>query len=177
MVALYKKIFMTRPRIAVKQSNISSAQEPLQQLNSSLQSNFALRASALVGRKVFVYGNQLYLGVKGEAVFAVDIPDFVRQRITVAIFAASNKLIKTISLIQPETGLLRLTWDGTNEDNQRQVACVYHLTARGQLRGQEVSLKTMISANVDSVSLGKNNEGLQLILAGIGAVFLDQVKL
>lgn len=41
---------------------------------------------------------------------------------------------------------------------------------------KEIALKTMILANVNSVSLGQNGKGLTLNVAGIGPISLDQVR-
>ncbi len=154
---------------------ITKMQESLQQLASSLQSNQALQASALVGRKVLVNSNSLSLGAEGEAKTAIDMPAGL-SNLTASIYSESGELIKTIPLGQPEPGFFQFGWDGTGQDNKRLAAGKYKVEVRGTYSGQEVSLKTMTSANVDSVSLGQNGEGLKLNVAGVGSVSLDQVR-
>jgi len=77
---------------------------------------------------------------------------------------------------QPEPGFFQFNWNGTGDNNQRVAAGNYKVEVHGTYEGEERSLKTFTSANVDSVSLGQNGEGLKLNVAGVGSVFLDQVR-
>ncbi|CZG13704.1 flagellar hook assembly protein FlgD [Legionella pneumophila serogroup 1] len=154
---------------------ITKMQESLQQLASSLQSNQALQASALVGRKVLVNSNTLSLGTEGDAKAAIDMAPGV-SNLRAAIYTESGELIKTIPLGQPEPGFFQFSWDGTDQSNQRLTSGRYTIKVTGTYGGQEVALKTMTSANVDSVSLGQNGEDLKLNVAGVGSVYLSQVR-
>ncbi|ANH12635.1 TPA: flagellar hook assembly protein FlgD [Legionella pneumophila] len=154
---------------------ITKMQESLQQLASSLQSNQALQASALVGRKVLVNSNTLSLGTEGDVKAAIDMAPGV-SNLRAAIYTESGELIKTIPLGQPEPGFFQFSWDGTDQSNQRLASGRYTIKVTGTYGGQEVALKTMTSANVDSVSLGQNGEDLKLNVAGVGSVYLSQVR-
>jgi len=154
---------------------VTKMQESLQQLASSLQSNQALQASALVGRKVLVNSDQLSLGAEGEVKAAIDMPAGL-SNLSASIYSDTGELIKTIPLGQPAPGFHEFAWDGMGNDNQRLAAGKYKIEVRGIYGGQEVSLKTMTTANVDSVSLGQNGEGLKLNVAGVGAMSLDEVR-
>lgn len=154
---------------------ITKMQDSLQQLASSLQSNQALQASALVGRKVLVNSDKLSLGTDGDVKAAIDMPVGLNN-LSASIYSESGELIKTISLGQPEPGFFQFNWDGKGQDEQRLAAGKYKIEVHGTYGGQEVALKTMTSANVDSVSLGQNGEGLKLNVSGVGSVSLDQVR-
>lgn len=154
---------------------INKMQDSLQQLASSLQSNQALQASALVGRKVLVNSGRLNLGAEGDVKAAIDMPAGLSNP-TAKIYSKSGELIKTMPLGQPTPGFFQFSWDGKGENNQRVEAGEYTVEVHGVYSGKEVSLKTMTSANVDSVSLGQNGEGLKLNVAGIGSVSLDEVR-
>lgn len=154
---------------------VTKMQESLQQMASSLQSNQALQASALVGRKVLVNSNQLNLGAEGDVKTAIDMSPGV-SNLTASVYSESGELIKTIPLGQPKDGFFQFGWDGTGQNNQRVAAGKYKIEVRGMYSGKEVSLNTMTSANVDSVSLGQNGEGLKLNVAGVGSVSLDKVR-
>lgn len=154
---------------------VTKMQESLQQLASSLQSNQALQASALVGRKVLVNSNNLNLGAEGDVKAGIDMPAGL-SNLNASIYSDAGELIKTIPLGQPEPGFFQFNWDGTGQNNQRLAAGKYKVEVRGLYSGQEVSLKTFTSSNVDSVSLGQNGEGLKLNVTGVGAITLDQVK-
>ncbi|KTD32099.1 flagellar basal body rod modification protein [Legionella moravica] len=154
---------------------ITRMQDSLQQMATSLQSNQALQASALVGRKVLVHSDGLSLGTDGDAKAAIDMPAGLANP-TASVYSASGELIKTFTLGQPTPGFFQFNWDGTDQNNQRVAAGNYKIKVNGTYGGQEVALKTMTSANVDSVSLGQNGEGLKLNVSGIGSISLDQVR-
>jgi flagellar basal-body rod modification protein FlgD len=150
-------------------------QASISQLASSLQSNQALQASALVGRKVLVNGDNLQLGVEGAVKASINVASGL-SNLNASIFSATGELIKTLPLGQPSAGIFEFAWDGTNKSNERVDAGSYTVKVTGSYNGQEVAVPTMISSNVDSVSLGQNGEGLKLNVAGVGAVALSDVK-
>ncbi|STX42889.1 flagellar basal-body rod modification protein FlgD [Legionella donaldsonii] len=154
---------------------ITKMQESIEQLASSLQSNQALQASALVGRKVLVNSTSLSLGQEGDTKAAVDIPAGVSD-LTASIYAESGELIRKIPLGQRSAGQFEFSWDGFNQKGERVSAGKYAIKVNGIYSGKEVALRTMTAANVDSVSLGQNGEGLKLNVAGVGPVSLNDVK-
>lgn len=154
---------------------ITKMQDSLQQLATSLQSNQALQASALVGRKVLVNSDQMSLGADGDVKVAIDMPTGMNN-LSAKIYSESGELLKTIPLGDPAAGFFQFNWDGKDINEQRLPAGKYKVEVHGTYGGEERALKTMTSANVDSVSLGQNGEGLKLNVAGVGSVFLDQVR-
>lgn len=154
---------------------ITRMQNSIQQMASSLQSNQALQASALVGRKVLVNSNNLTLGAAGDTKAAIQMPAGL-SNLNASIYSEKGELIKTIPLGQPAPGLFQFNWDGTNNSSARVDPGKYKIEVHGTYGGKEVALRTMTSANVDSVSLGQNGEGLKLNVAGVGSVFLDEVQ-
>ncbi|CEK11062.1 flagellar hook assembly protein FlgD [Legionella hackeliae] len=154
---------------------ITKMQESIESLASSLQSNQALQASSLVGRKVLVNSNTMNLGQEGETKAAVDVPASV-DNLAASIYSESGELIRTIPLGQRNAGLFEFSWDGFNQKGERVPAGKYTIKVNGLYSGKEVALKTMTAANVDSVSLGQNGEGVRLNVAGIGSVSLNDVK-
>jgi len=154
--------------------SINSMQASISQLASSLQSNQALQASALVGRKVLVNNSTMTLGAEGKSVTgAVNMVSGL-SNLTASVYSSSGDLVKTIPLGQPATGMFDFSWDGTNNSNEKLASGNYTLKVNGTFNGQNVSVPTMTYANVDSVSL--SSTGFQLNLAGIGAVSLGDVK-
>lgn len=154
---------------------VTKMQQSLEQLASSLQSNQALQASSLVGRKVMVNSDKFNLGSDGDVKAGIEMSAGL-SNLTASVYSETGELLKTIPLGQPEPGFFQFGWDGTGQNNQRLAAGKYKIEVRGTYSGQEVSLKTYTSAQVDSVSLGQNGEGLKLNVAGVGAVGLEQVK-
>lgn len=154
---------------------VSKMQESMQQMANSLQSNQALQASALVGRKVLVSSDSLKLDKEGEVKTAIDIPPGT-SNINAYIYGETGELIKTMPLGQQNPGFFQFAWDGTGQDGKRLAEGKYKVAVHGTYMGKEVAFNTMTSANVDSVSLSQSGEGLKLNVAGVGAVSLDQVK-
>lgn len=154
---------------------VSKMQESMQQMANSLQSNQALQASALVGRKVLVNSDNLQLDKDGDVKTAIEIPPG-SSNLTAFIYGDSGELIKTMQLGEQQPGFFQFSWDGIGQDGKRAAEGKYKVAVHGTYMGQEVGFKTMTSSNVDSVSLGQNGEGLKLNVAGVGAVSLDQVK-
>lgn len=154
---------------------VTKMQESMQQMANSLQSNQALQASALVGRKVLVSSEHVKLENEGDVKTAIDIPTGA-SKITAYIYADSGELVKTMQLGAPDPGFFQFAWDGEGQDGKRLPEGKYKVSVHGTYMGQEVAFRTMTSANVDSVSLGQNGEGLKLNVAGVGAVSLDQVR-
>jgi flagellar basal-body rod modification protein FlgD len=154
---------------------VNKMQKSLEQLATSLQSNQALQASALVGRKVLVNSDTLTLDATGEAKAAMDLPLGVNN-LSASVYTTSGELVKTIPLGQPAPGFFQFAWDGNGQDGKRMASGYYRMDVRGMSNGREVHLKPLATANVDSVSLGQNGEGLKLNVAGVGPVTLDQVR-
>lgn len=154
---------------------ITKMQASIEHLASSLQSSQALQASALVGQKVMVNNNIVNLGNEGGITAAVDLPSNV-SNLTAAIYSSSGELVHKIPLGQQNAGLFQFNWDGKDGQGGRVIADNYKIEVTGIYGGREVAIKTLTAANVDSVTLGQNGEGLKLNVAGIGAISLDQVR-
>ncbi|MBN9230857.1 MAG: flagellar biosynthesis protein FlgD [Legionella sp. 40-6] len=154
---------------------VNKMQESMQQMANSLQSNQALQASALVGRKVLVASDALTLEKDGDAKTGIDVPPGATNLVAY-IYNDAGELVKTMNLGSKEAGFVQFPWDGSGQDGKRLNEGRYRVSVHGTYMGQEVAFKTMTTANVDSVSLGQNGEGLRLNVAGVGAVGLDQVR-
>jgi flagellar basal-body rod modification protein FlgD len=151
-------------------------QKSIQQLTSFLQSNQALKASALVGRKVLVNSRYLSLGQEEKVKATVEIPLEVAN-IMANIYSCSNRLICKIPLNASSGGLFEFSWNGNNSKGARVSAGRYRLVVTGNHYGNEVKLKTMVAANVNSVSLGQDGEEVRLHVAGIGLIPLSDVTI
>lgn len=154
---------------------MSKMQNSLQHSSTSLLSNQALQASALVGRSVLVLSDNLVLCAKKDAILVLDIVSGLSQ-LSLTIYSQSGELVRLIQLGEPETGFFQFHWDGRGEDQQRRVPGVYKVRVKGFLEEKEIWVKTMAVANVNSVSMGLSGEGLKLNVSDIGLVSLDQVK-
>lgn len=147
-------------------NEVRKMQESLQKMACSLQSNQALQASALVGRKVLVFSDHFYLGSNESVSLVVET---LMEQVQVDIYAETGQLIKTFTLINSS----QLEWDGLGQNKSRQAPGLYKIKA---FDSKNKTLKTLVLANINSVKLGQNKEELKLNLAGIGVIALDQIR-
>ena len=141
------------------------------QLMSCMRSNQALQVSALVGKKVLVRKDTLFLGIEGAVLAAIEVPKEISS-LTISFYNKFGSLMKQLSFSQPVAGYFQFNWDGTGQDNQRLSAGRYKIQAQGFCRGEAFYLRTLALANIDSVSLGKDGKGVKLSISGVGVVDL-----
>ncbi len=155
-------------------NGIQQLQQSFASLSASLQSNQALMASSLVGRSVLVPSAQAARGDSGAVSGVVDLP-VASASVSVGIYTEAGELVRRIDLGAQGAGQVRFTWDGMSDGGQMLPPGQYRIRAESSDGGVTTARDTLISAKVDSVSLG-GTQGLMLNLAGIGAVPLAQVK-
>lgn len=154
---------------------IQKMQKSMEYLADSFQSNQALQASSLVGRKVLVPHNKFVLGEEGGAKMNADLPAPVSDLVA-EIYGENGELVNKIPLGSKNAGLFAFEWDGKNSAGERAPQGNYKVLVKGRYENKEVGIKTLTAANVDSVSLGFNGEGFRLNVAGIGSVPLYEVR-
>lgn len=165
-----------------------SSVEGLERLNksfNSFMSNNALQASSLVGRSVVVDGDTSMLQSGGIVAGSVNL-NFATNDLKMNIYDGAGALVQTIPVGEMPKGEAVFRWDGQNMEINGQLldweagddaatAGQYRFEVTATQNGKSEALKTSLSANVNSVTIGDNGE-LILNLAGIGAVPADQVK-
>jgi flagellar basal-body rod modification protein FlgD len=165
-----------------------SSVEGLERLNknfTSFMSTNALQASSLVGRSVSVETDTSTLLNGGLISGMVDL-DYSSKDAKISIYDDVGSLVQTIPLGELSQGENVFRWDGQNievngklldwkaPDNGAPVG-VYKFQVTATQNGKQESLKTSLSANVNSVSINEDGE-LVLNLAGIGPVNVKDVK-
>lgn len=165
-----------------------SSVEGLERLNksfNSFMSNNALQASSLVGRSVVVEGDTGVLQTGSIVAGSVDL-NFPTNDLKVNIYDSAGALVQTIPVGEMPKGEAVFRWDGQNMEingklldweagEDAATAGQYRFEVTATQNGKSEALKTSLSANVNSVTIGDNGE-LILNLAGIGAVEASQVK-
>jgi flagellar basal-body rod modification protein FlgD len=158
-----------------------SSLEAMQKLNadassikSMYQSTQALQASAMVGRSVLVPSSTVNLGANANASGMVDLPASTGN-LHLSILNGAGELVKNINLGQQAAGKIPFTWDGTDSSGKLMPPGTYTLKAQAGFGKASQNLSTLMSANVDSVSVSKAGT-LTLNVAGIGAMPLNQVR-
>jgi flagellar basal-body rod modification protein FlgD len=142
-------------------------------LSSSLVSNQALQASALVGRSALAATSSFSL-VEGRSVAgAVDLPT-ASATVGVEIRDALGQTVRTISLGAHAEGLAHFTWDGLADDGTVAPAGRYSFRATYWSGAESIAANTLLRAPIDSVLLGA--DGFSVELRGIGEVPFAAVR-
>ncbi|SFR42792.1 flagellar basal-body rod modification protein FlgD [Marinobacter daqiaonensis] len=158
-----------------------SSLEEMQNLSSSVdsvvgefRSTQALQASAMVGKSVLAPANFGVLDQSGEMTGVVNVPASTGG-LTVSIQNSQGELVRQLDLGQSEAGQKAFSWDGKDGNGNSLPPGRYSVVAQGRYPEGMEQLETLMSANVDSVSLGKGG-GITLNLAGMGSIALSDVQ-
>lgn len=158
-----------------------SALEEMQNLTSKVdsfmtqyQSTQALQASAMVGRTVLVPGSEAPLDANGAISGVVDIPASTGD-MKISVYNQSGELVNQFDMGQQLAGSLPFIWDGTNSDGEYMPYDEYTIKAEASIGGESKQLSTLLSANVNSVSIGQAG-GITLNLSGMGSIPLENVR-
>ena len=152
---------------------------------SKFVSNQALQASSLVGRTVTVPGKTTALEPGGLVTTSAEIPPGANN-FNLSIYNNNGSLAQTIDFDKVTGDELKLAWNGREAVVNGQVLNipesaknldpgVYTFKLSALIDGKRTQLDNNVTANVNSVTLGKNGT-LTLNLAGAGAVNLTDVK-
>lgn len=158
-----------------------SSLEEMQELTSSVdevvsqfRSTQALQASAMVGKSVLAPSGVGVLGADGEIRGAIEVPASTGG-VVLSVYSASGELVRQMELGSAEAGTLPFVWDGKDGNGVAMPEGTYEIVAQAAYSGGSEQLTTLISANVDSVSLGQGGS-ITLNLAGMGSVALSDVQ-
>jgi flagellar basal-body rod modification protein FlgD len=165
-----------------------SSVEGLERLNTSFNSfmsNNALQASSLVGRNVTVESETSSLVAGGIISGSTDL-EYSTTNLAISIYDDTGALVQKVPVGEVPSGEMVFRWDGQNmevngelldwEAGENAAASgKYRFEVTADQNGTAEALKTSLSANVNSVTIGENG-ALILNLAGVGAVEADKVK-
>ena len=140
----------------------------------SMQSDQALRGSALVGRSVLVPSSLANLTAEGSIKGQINVVKPVSD-LKVQIYNEKGVLVKTIAMARA-SGYTSFEWDGTDNDSKALPAGVYKYKASGTVAGKNTAFATATVAKVESVLVGDGTKGLTINLAGIGSVPFSKVQ-
>ncbi|MEX0603140.1 MAG: flagellar hook assembly protein FlgD [Marinobacter sp.] len=138
------------------------------------RSTQALQASAMVGRSVLVPAENGLLGADGQIKGAVNVPAST-SNLRVSIVNQAGEIVRQIEMGSSEPGQTSFVWDGKDGNGTTMPTGTYGVIAQGAYPSGTEQLATVVSANVDSVSLGQAG-GITLNLAGMGSIALSQVQ-
>ena len=141
---------------------------------NQFKSSQALQASAMVGRSVLVPASSSPLSNGGTISGMVDLQESTGA-LGISIFNGSGELVNQFNLGQQAAGGVPFVWDGTNSKGEQMPFDTYTIKAQANQGGENKQLSTLLSANVNSVSIGQSG-GISLNLSGMGTIPLEQVR-
>jgi flagellar basal-body rod modification protein FlgD len=156
-------------------SGVEKLNGSFESLTAAMQSNQALQASSLVGRNVLIETERGYLPAQGNMSGAVEVPE-ATGNLRVNVYNKAGELVKTIELGQQSAGQAKFSWDGTDAAGNRVAAGEYRVAAESTFNDTTYSYTTLAQAPVESVTIGRNGQGMVLNVGALGAVSLDQVR-
>ena len=155
-------------------SGIDSLNDSFAGLAESIQGEQALQAASLVGRSVLADTNVAWLGAS-DVSGAIELPASAGD-VQIDVRDSSGQLIRSLNLGQQPPGTVRFSWDGRDNGGDAMPDGNYFIDARA-VRGTQVeSVAPMIEAQIDSVTLGRNGQGMTLNLQGGNTLSLSQVR-
>lgn len=152
-------------------STVSGVQQlgaSMSSMAETMRSNQTLMAAGLVGRYAQIESSSGALPSGGTLNGAVEVVEGGSVRVD--IVAPDGSVVRRLDLGAQDSGFANFSWDGRNEAGVAQPAGNYRIRASVD----NVGANTLVSARVESVTLGQNEP--RLVLAGVGAVALSQVR-
>ncbi|MBW0145989.1 flagellar hook assembly protein FlgD [Marinobacter arenosus] len=158
-----------------------SSLEEMQKLSGTVddvvgqfRSTQALQASAMVGKTVLAPSSVGILGADGEVSGTIAVPASTGG-LRLSVQNQAGELVRQIDLGSSPAGVKSFSWDGQDGNGNPLPPGPYRIVAEASYPEGTQQLGTMVSANVDSVSLGQNGS-ITLNLAGMGSIALSDVK-
>jgi flagellar basal-body rod modification protein FlgD len=155
-------------------SGLSGLQTAFDGLATSLVSNQALQAAALVGRSVLVEGGEGFVASAGEGLSGAVALETSSPAVQVQIRDASGQLVRTLDMGTQPAGLARFTWDGTDGSGNAAPEGRYTVSAQYASDSDVEAASTFVDGHVQSVSFGAN--GLAVQLRGLDQVPFSAVR-
>jgi len=156
-------------------SGIGDLNTAFNEMSGAFQSNQALQASTMVGRNVLVPGNQARLETEGDMSLAIDL-DRPASDVIINVTDSRGQLVHRMDLGSQQAGFLNIQWNGLNRDGNRVSPGLYNVSAELH-QGDEVSAgDTLISVQVESVTLGQAGQDLTLTVSDLGDINMNQIR-
>jgi flagellar basal-body rod modification protein FlgD len=156
-------------------SGVNELNTSFNSLSSSFQSNQALQASTMVGRKVLIPSEDIYLGATGGLSGSVELEQ-AAQEVTVRVTNTAGQLVHQQLLGAQPKGLSDFSWDGLDDSGAPFSNGKYTISAEVN-RGTSISAGTILSVvDVESVSIGTAGQDLTLSISGLGDISMSDVR-
>ncbi len=156
-------------------SGINDLNATFDNMSASFQSNQALQASTLDGRRVMVPADSGFLAEGQSMTTAVDLEQ-PASRLIITIQDSAGQLVHREELGAQSAGLVEFEWNGQDGAGNRVADGEYRIEAE-VYRGDAVTNgNTYTVVDVESVTLGVGGQDLTLSVSGLGDIGMDQVR-
>ena len=89
---------------------------------------------------------------------------------------AVGQTVKTIPMGTQASGEVNFSWDGTDQSGNPLPPGGYRIRATADIGTEQVAQEVLVSAKVDSVTIGQGGQGMRLNLAGLGSIEFSEVR-
>jgi len=144
------------------------------QLASDMVSDQSLQAASLIGKQALVVSNSGFLGVDSPLEGRLNLP-LPAGEVTVRFYNEVGQQVRELDLGARPAGDVSWTWDGTTDAGDWAGQGNYRIEALARMGNGTEGLDSLVSAPVDSVSLGEGGN-LVLNLVGVGSVPYSAVQ-
>ena len=150
-------------------------QKSFDSFSEKMLSSSALQASSLVGRSVLAPGGIAQLETGQNVTGLIDLGSSTTN-LVIEITDAAGQLVKTIPMGTQAAGEVAFNWDGTDQNGNFLPPGGYRVRATADVGSEQIAQEVLVSAKVDSVTIGQNGQGMKLNLAGLGSIDFSAVK-
>ncbi len=105
----------------------------------------------------------------------MEVPDSVGN-LRVNIYNSVGEVVRSVELGQQKAGQVAYQWDGKDNNGKAVASGLYRVTANAKLNGKTYNFDTMAIASVESVTIGRNGQGMSLSIGALGNVALSNVR-
>ena len=156
-------------------SGINDLNTTFNSMSASFQSNQALQASTLVGRRVMVPSQSGFLNDGASLIGSVDL-ERPANKVVITVKNGAGQLVHRQEMGVQQAGLVDFEWNGLDTSGNRLPGGEYQVAAE-VYRGTEVNAGTMYTVvDVESVTLGAGGQDLTLSVSGLGDIDMSQVR-
>lgn len=170
-------------------SGLKDIKESFQGLADTMQSNQALQAASMVGRKVLVPGNDFRINSDAgskpfEVQASVDLKT-ATDTLLVNIKNSKGEVVKEINLGARSPGKIDFKWDGKidkgndftegSDEAEMSLPGTYKIEAYADVENEKQAAETLVYDMVDSVSVGHAGQPMTLNLTNAGQAKMSEV--
>ncbi len=156
-------------------SGINDLNTTFNNMSASFQSNQALQASTLVGRRVLVPASSGFLADGQSMTAAVEL-ERPANRVVVTVENIAGQLVHREELGTQQAGLVEFEWNGQDAAGNRLASGEYRIAAEVHRGDAVTSGSTFTVVDVESVTLGVGGQDLTLSVSGLGDIDMGQVR-